>query len=98
MHFSVISVWESSGQFSKRAKKTQKRYACRAQHTSTTNPTHINEKLKFPPKTNHIFQNDDANNISQNQVKLFWLVVEEHDDSVDIRTLHCRSNVVNSLS
>ena len=61
-------VWESSRQFSKRAKKTQKRYACRAQHTSTINPTHINEKLKLPPRANHISpNNNDANDIITHQ-------------------------------
>ena len=51
-------LWEATRHLSARAKISQKRYACQENHTSTIQPTHMNNKRWVPRKqTNQINSN-----------------------------------------
>ena len=56
-------MWESTGRLSARAKRSQKRYACTACHSSTVHPTHMNDKIWVPRKqANQINSNKGISN------------------------------------
>ena len=52
-------LWEVNRHLSASAKRSQKRYACKAYHTSTVQPTHTNNKIWVPRK--------QANQINSNR-------------------------------
>ena len=74
------NLWEAKRHLSARAKRSQNRYACKAHHTSTVKPTHMNNKIWVPRK--------QANQIKSNrEIPTSMMATNNTDNSTNITTV-----------